>query len=195
MSDEYTTEELESTRAVYNDYSRDDLISIIRADYPKSNILVYEGTPYAYSKERIVDYLVSKVTTRNRPATYTEGPETMYRRPPVKLFRPSGSKIVTLAGEPVGPQPTGRFDNITKSRYNPNITINNRTSSTMDPIFAFRMDGLNPQNLTDLRLYDQDNNDISAYSILVIDGYFYVFVNDNWVRVNTNENTREVNNV
>ena len=195
MSDEYTTEELESTRAAYNDYSRDDLISIVRTDYPKSVILAYEGTPYEYSKERIVDYLVSKVTTRNRPATYTEGPETMYRRPPVKLFRPSGSKIVTLAGEPVGPQPTGRFDNITKSRYNPNITINNRTRSTMDPIFAFRMDGLNPQNLTDLRLYDQDNNDISAYSILVIDGFFYVFVNDNWVKVNTNENTREVNNV
>jgi hypothetical protein len=180
---------------MYNDYSREDLITIIRTDYPKSSILIYEGTPYEYSKERIIDYLMSKITVRNRPATYTDGPETMYRRPPVKLFRTSGSTIVTKAGEPVGPQPTGRFDNITQSRYNPNIIINNRTNSTAEKIFAFRLDGVDPQTLESFRLYDQDDNDISEYSILLIDGYFYVFTNNEWVKVNTNENTREVNNI
>lgn len=195
MSDEYTTEELVEKRNMYNDYSRDDLITIIRTDYPKSNILVYEGTPYEYSKERIIDYLVSRITVRNRPATYTDGPETMYRRPPVKLFRTSGSTIVTKAGEPVGPQPTGRFDNITQSRYNPNITINNRAKAIAEKIFAFRLDGVDPQTLGSFRLYDQDDNDISEYSILLIDGYFYVFMDNEWIKVNTNENTKEVNNI
>jgi hypothetical protein len=138
---------------------------------------------------------MSKITVRNRPATYTDGPETMYRRPPVKLFRTSGSTIVTKAGEPVGPQPTGRFDNITQSRYNPNIIINNRTNSTAEKIFAFRLDGVDPQTLESFRLYDQDDNDISEYSILLIDGYFYVFTDNEWIKVNTNENTREVNNI
>jgi hypothetical protein len=119
----------------------------------------------------------------------------MYRRPPVKLFRASGSTIVTKAGEPVGPQPTGRFDNITQSRYNPNITINNRTKATAEKIFAFRLDGVDPQTLESFRLHDQDDNDISEYSILLIDGYFYVFTDNEWIKVNTNENTREVNNI
>ena len=195
ISDEYTTEELDALRAELNVLSREDLIIRVRSDYPKANLLVYEGTKYEYSKERIIDYLISSMTTKNRNATYTDGDETLYRRPEVKLFRTRGSAIVTKAGEPIGEQPTGRYDNVSNVVFNPKVMINDRRYDYTNPVWFFRLDGFDVTRLDDYKVYDIDHNDISKYSILLIDGYFYKYLTEygmnGWYRISTRENTRE----
>ena len=198
ISDEYTTNDLDNKRSMYETYyTRDALVDLIRRTISDSEVLLFEGTPYEYTKERIINYLISKesMLPRGYSASYTKRPGTLYRRPPVRLFRTSGSEITSKSGEPVGPQPTGRFDNVTRSIFDPRITIGDRYNEKADPLFFFRVDDKEIKSkLNSFRLYDQDNNDISKYSVLLIDGFFYAFKENKWIVVSTNENTPKEGN-
>ena len=98
------------------------------------------------------------------------------------MFRTKGEQVCDRAKRPIGKQPTGRFDIITNEIFNPNVLLNNVYERKVTPSFIFRIDTDDDQpNLEGFILYDEDNNDISDYSILIVNGVIRVPVRENGV--------------
>ncbi len=177
--DEFVKDDITSARDEYKSLTREILLNRVREQYPDSLPLKYEST-YPYSKDMLIDYLIGNTLYWNRTAgpgsyVYTEGPESIYRRPPVKLFRYKDDVIADKSGAPVGKQPTGAFKTITDEIFDPVVKFDNLSAKyTASPSYIFRLDVEETNiNLDGFRLYDELDNDISYESILIINGDIY----------------------
>ena len=182
-------------RETYNKYTRDALAVIMKRDFPDSYPLRFEGTDYAFSKEMLIDYMMENTIYRGRNALYTDGPESIYRRPEIKLFRQKGEQVVDRAGRPLGEQPKGQFKEITTEVFNGNVKLDSKNSVAL-PIFVFRIDTDDEAaSLNGFRMYDDMGNDISAYTLLILNGELYVAnvtrTSVEWVKVVRNNKEEE----
>ena len=190
--DEFNDTDIIAKRESYESMTRQSLINKIKDVYPNATLLKYEDTSKAYTKEMLVDFLMENDHLLNRTAgnpgfEYTEGPESLYRRPTVKLFRHK-DEIISSRNKPVGDQPSGAYKNISSEVFDGTVKIDN-TKYTSTPWNVFRIDTDEEEiNLKGFRLYDELNNDISKSSILIINGVLYapLIKNNNidWVIVN-----------
>lgn len=181
-NEDFSSEEMDAKYTELSELTREALMTIISRDFPNASFLRYEDTPFAYSKNMIVDYIIQNTFTWGREADYSGCGETIYRRPQAKLFRTKGEQVCDRAKRPIGKQPTGRFDIITNEIFNPNVLLNNVYERKVTPSFIFRIDTDDDQpNLEGFILYDEDNNDISDYSILIVNGVIRVPVRENGV--------------
>ena len=192
---EFDTSEMDTKRETYNKYTRDALAVIMKRDFPDSYPLRFEGTDYAFSKEMLIDYMMENTIYRGRNALYTDGPESIYRRPEIKLFRQKGEQVVDRAGRPLGEQPKGQFKEITTEVFNGNVKLDSKNSVAL-PIFVFRIDTDDEAaSLNGFRMYDDMGNDISAYTLLILNGELYVAnvtrTSVEWVKVVRNNKEEE----
>lgn len=196
INDEYDDSDIVEKRHDLEVLTREVLADRVKHNYPESIPAKYEGTPYAYSKEMLIDFFMKNNMPKGRSAgnpgfKYTEGPESIYRRPLVRLFRTKGDTITDRFGLPVGEQPTGAFKEVSTEVFNTNVKIDTATT-TAKPWNVFRIDtdGSEDINLNGFRMYDELNNDISDSTLLIIDGTLYVshITPDGitWVKINRN---------
>ena len=199
--DEFTKSDMNTKREYFNSLTREILINKLTEDYPESLPLLYESTPYPYTKEMLVDYFVGNNLYWDRVAghndlVYTNGPESIYRRPPVKLFRYKNEVITDRTGAPIGDQPTGVFRTISNEIFDPKVKVDNdRGNYSALPAYVFRIDTDEPVQLDGFRLYDELNNDISYESILIINCEVYTSqIQDDqirWIPVNRHYDPEE----
>lgn len=172
---EYDTSDIDELRDSMSNMKRDQLISYIRTNFPKANLLSFEGTEYHYTKDMLIDYIIMNTLYHDRDTCIYNGedcPETIYRRPRIKLFREVGDSIVDNSWNPIGKQPTGAFQSVTTELFDPDVKVNNSKTSS-EPLFIFRIDNDEIDSLSGFRLYDDLDNDISEMSIIILNGEMY----------------------
>lgn len=189
--DEFDMTEIITFREQLNSKSIDELITLIENRFKDSLPVRYKDDKYAYSKEMLIDYIIENVFYNNRDSwIYNDDNnvnETIYRKPHVQLFREIGEKVVSNIDEPVGEQPKGDYRSITTESFDPNIIVNNKQMKS-SPSFIFRLDNINNiESLQGFRVYDDMDNDISKYSILIINNELYIanIKNDDidWIKI------------
>lgn len=188
---EYDTSDIYNLRERLLAMDRTELITQIKTVFPNAYPLKFEDSEYHYTKEMLVDYIITNTLYHNRETCIyhgDDGPETIYRRPRLKLFRKVGESIVDRYWNPDGEQPTGGFQSITTEVFNPKITVDTVKYKT-SPSFIFRIDG-EIDSLKDFRLLDDLDNDISSMSILIVNGELYAAsINSktneiDWIKIN-----------
>ena len=108
--------------------------------------------------------------------SYTMGPNTIYRKASTKLFGPKGQRVLDENDNPIPDvkQPTGGMLPISIETFNPSCQLGSRNASFI-PTFIFEIDGIeNPSELDGFWMKDENGNDISTETILVINAALYV---------------------
>lgn len=171
---EFSTKEKDAKRNSLNKLTREALIDMVSREFPGSLPVKYENTSYEYTKEMLINYIINNTLCWGRSASYTDGEETIYRRPEVSIFRMRDEQIVDKANRPVGDQPTGAFKEVTSEIVDTNVKVDNTKFSTK-PWNVFRIDTDDEIiNLDGFRMCDELNNDISDSTLLIINGVLYV---------------------
>lgn len=162
-----------------NELSREELIDKIITTYPNAELLSYESTEYAYSREMLIDYLM---------INYFENP--IYKIDNTSLLRTNDEPVLIrhnlgngkYSYTPTGEQPTGDIVELITS-INPNIKMNG-IQNIGDILFVFKLDKQDLiVSLNDFKIYDDDNNDVSQYSLLIYDNSLYVYLNNSWTPI------------
>lgn len=190
--DEYTTSEHDILRMKLSSYTREDLIEYIKDRYSDAYPLKFERTEYHYSKEMLINYIMTNTVLWNRPTyVYDEdtAPESIYRRPTLKLYKPIGEQV-ELYGKPIGEQPTGAFQSVSTDIFDPVVKVDN-TNKKASPTFIFRLDNPEITSLKGFRMRDDDNNDISEMTLLILNGEIYTAINTSndidWIKIERSE--------
>ena len=189
--DEYSTEDRDLLREQLNAKSTESLLSEIESKFNDSIPIKYQGTKNEYSREMLIDYIMENTLYHNRTSYVyrdtTDVKESIYRRPNVKILRHIGDRVVDNGTTPVGKQPSGGFRSITTERFDPKVKMNN-IKYNANPLYIFRIDNDEEViSLKDFRMYDDMDNDISRYTMLIVNDEIYIanIVDDNidWIKV------------
>ena len=153
--------------------SREALVSTLRSMFPDSNVLDYEGTEYAYSSEELITYIMCNY-----------GNTLGYYNPSISRIRQRGEKVYDYDthGNIInryGEQPSGGF-HVIADIVKPDVRMNDK-QYTVDITKVFKLD--EEIDLTDFRIFDDTNNDVSSNSLLIMNNEKYVFINDEWVNI------------
>lgn len=150
--------------------SRNELISFIREEFGNNALpLQYESTDFVYTSKMLIDYILQN---------HIKFMSCVYKKNDISLLRQKYDLVVQKTSKgniPVGKQPSGGFDIISSEIHNPNVYID-KNPFTSSKIYFFKIDE-NPLlvDLSNFRLYDEDNNDISEVSILIYKKKKYTF--------------------
>ena len=190
---EYDTSAHDSYRNDLNELDRDALIDIIRDINIHALPLSFESddSPYKYTKEMLIDYIMeNRYYWGPGEVSYTVGPNTIYRKASTKLFGPKGQRVLDENDNPIPDvkQPTGGMLPISIETFNPSCQLGSRNASFI-PTFIFEIDGIeSPSELDGFWMKDENGNDISTETILVINAALYVAN----ITHNTETNTDEI---
>lgn len=184
--DEFDMDDIDNMRLQLEMRQRSGLIEIIQSQFPNSNILRLEGTDYQYSKQMLIDYIITNTLTHDRIGINENAPETIYRRPDVKLIHHVGDRVFDNFGDPIGKQPTGAFQPVTTEIRESNVKLDTRKSNA-EPLFIFKLDG-DVDSLKGFRMLDDLDNDISNMTLLIVNNEMYVSIEDkvngiDWVKI------------
>lgn len=186
ISDEFDLSHRNELMDNLKELTREGLINMLRESYPDSLPLKFEESEYAYSKNMIINYIMQNTLRNGYNAGYTDGAETIYRRPEIKLFRQVDEEVIDSLRRPIGDQPSGSFKEITSEKVESTAIIGN-AEYNKDILFVFKLDG-DDIDLTDVKVYDELDNDISKCSLLIVNGKKYIakYERDNiiWDEVN-----------
>lgn len=172
---EFNQNNMDYYENLWREYPYETLIEIIRAKYPDSEPIRFIDTEYQYSKDMLVDYLMMNRFNWSDDwnEETTDRPASIYRRPEIEKMRSVGDEIYNVAGKPVGTQPTGAFITATDTVYDRYSYIGT-SPVDVDPVYVFRLDiddvGV---SLDGFRLYDDMDNDITAISLVILNGVIY----------------------
>jgi len=199
ISDEFNTSDHDKMIEELNVYTRDGLINYLKENFNDAYPLRFENTDYAFSKEMLINYIMKNTLRWGRAAGYTDGPESLYRLPEIRLFRKKGEQVQDKAGRPIGDQPKGMFKCISNEKFDKNVNVD-KASHEASPLFIFRLD-VDEENISleGFRLYDEMNKDISEMSLLIVNDKKYVFHNNKgegtfgWICLNKTDNETEEN--
>lgn len=157
-------EDYETLEMNLNMSTRSLLIQRIRSDFPNALLLGYESTSYEYTKNELVDYILSN---------YYQDP--VYKRHNIERMRNVGEQVVEFNKDeikPIGTNPTGGYE-LLVDQHDPNVEMDS-TSYTTEILFMFKIDNV-INNLNDFRIYDDMNNDVSKNSLLIMNNIKYYF--------------------
>lgn len=195
MYNEYDTTFIDELKESLNKMTRSELISYIRNHFPHATLLLYENTLYHYNEQMLINYILTSTIYRDRDTVDYNGDkpsETIYRRPSVSLMCKRGDSIYDKGWNPIGKQPTGDFESVTTEMFDP-VVKTNTGMAKCNPLYVFRIDNDEITSLNDYRIYDDMDNDISAYSLLILNRTMYRAIVDKtnktikWIKVNRQE--------
>lgn len=195
--DEYDTSDIKSLRLELTSKTRDQLIKYITDEFPNAYPLKFEGSEYPYTEEMLIDYIITNTLHwgRSSPIYHNEeAPETIYRRPPLKLFRTIGEEVEDKIGNPIGEQPSGAFQSITTEIFDHRVKLKN-INTTASPLLVFRIDNDEITSLKGFRLLDDLDNDVSEISLLILNNEIYIAkIEDgeiDWIKINRLEDNEQ----
>lgn len=166
-----TSKEYDQFKNIINSMNRGALITFIKNAYPNAILLQYEGTENAYTEEMLCNYILSN---------YYDSP--IYYKKDIQRIKQINEQAVIFDGDnviPVGEQPTGGYEYLIDIHH-PNVRMDNKNyTSEITNIFKLNQD----IDLTGFRMIDDNNNDVSRNSLIIMNGEKYVFV-DEWVKIN-----------
>lgn len=198
ISNEFDDSDIDECIETYMNLSRDELISVIIEKFGNNaEPFLYENTQYQYSHDRLVNYIIENTFTWNRTSIPNTNPETVYRKPDIKLFRTIGEQVQDSVNRPVGKQPKGGFIELSSEIYDNKVNIMNSTNTT-ELLFVFKLDGVsNINELDNFRIYDDYGFDVSGYSILIINKTIYMYssidkTHGRWIPIKRNTEKEEV---
>lgn len=166
--------------------TREALINKITLLFDNAYPLQFENTGYEYTKEMLIDYLL---------LNYYQNP--IYKRNDTKLMRLKNDTVLRKVSTPngykyeaIGENPTGGMKQFIDV-LNPNVILNDKNYEC-NILFVFKLKKQDTiVSLNDFRLYDEEDNDISNYSLLIYDNKKYIHQNNEWIElikeVNINE--------
>jgi hypothetical protein len=139
--------------------------------------LRFKDTEWAFTEEMLINYIMQN--SYDSP---------IYKKDDIHLLRKSGEIIYNIdrgSYVPEGEQPTGGYDIISSEVFNPRNIINDNTLVESNALFIFRLDDNSIESLTGFRLFDDNDNDISNESLLILNNNKYVFstYKDDWVSI------------
>lgn len=157
--------------------THDELIEYISTNidinaYP----LQFEDTDYEFTDQMLIDYIMNN--SYNSP---------IYKKNDISLLRRQGEKVVDYVNGKyvgIGEQPKGGYEIISSEIFDPQILVDKK-SMTADILFVFNIedDEITLESLNEYRILDDDDNDISEYSMLICNGNVLIFQNDHWITV------------
>lgn len=157
--------------------NKSSLLNFINELFGKDNeVNLFENTTNEFDLEHMKQYAIARYL-----------PLSAYKKNDMYLLRTVEEKVVgELNGNkysPIGEQPTGDYVDISSNTLDNKIYID-RTSSVRDILYVFKIEDTN-FNITksDYRLYDEENNDISNNSLIIIGKLKYICQNDIWTRI------------
>lgn len=156
----------------FNDLTQENLIDYLKKSYPDALPLKFENTDYEYSKRMILNYIIQNILKNGYNAEYTDGSESIYRRPEIRLFRQSGEQIFDDLKKPIGDQPKGLFKNITSEKVDSTCFVD-KAEYVKDILFVFKIDD-DIKLDGNIRIYDDLDNDISKCSMLILNNKKYI---------------------
>lgn len=151
--------------------SRGALITFIQNTYPDAILLQYEDTENAYTADMLRDYIISN---------YYDNP--VYFKNETRILREMNEKVVIFDDDeviPVGEQPTGGYEYFVE-KHNKNVIMDD-TKYMTEITNIFKLD--QTIDLTGFRIIDDENNDLSRNSLIIMNREKYVFV-DEWIKLN-----------
>lgn len=146
-----------------NEMDRSELINIISELYPESEPIKVEGSINQFTKENLVAYIIEH-EKRDRSG--------------IKLFRNNGENYLN------GEQYKGGYIKI-QNVYDKYLSTISGDKLLSKPTSVFKLDNFNTDNIHSFRMYDDLGNDVSEYSILLIDNKLYAFISNDWVVIQT----------
>lgn len=157
--------ELQEFAASLEAMSRDELIALIKSKYgTKADPVVMEDSSYEYSMERLKYYLIHNEQMHD---------PYRYKSAGVSKLRSAGD-VIAHTESPVGEQFVGKVTNMTTSTFVSDTTFRGRTE-TVEPSFVIRVDTTDTFDLDQMRMYDDAGNDISQYTMLILNRQLYMF--------------------
>lgn len=168
----YSFKEINELREELSNISRTALVELIEKDLDNPNILEYEGTSYAYSKDELINYIIQR--TYFDPSYIHAIPEILRRIHEVTEQSVGGKRL------PVGEQQTGWFEWLT-NYIRHDITIDGY-QNTMDQLKIFKIDSSVIFD-NSFRIFDEFDKDISNNCILVYDNSLFIFSNNKWINI------------
>lgn len=180
--DEYSFDTINDLRYTLNDMTRDEVLSYIRTNYGDNAQPIVVDATNPFTKSMMIDYCLMV-------------PQNPYEKPKIKRIAQKYSNVAmkveledgTSYITPVlGEQPTGMFESVSNEVHDLEYTTTSGSTIDSDISFVFTVN--KHPALVDLRhfhMYDENNNDISEYSLLVYDNTFYYFESerDTWVPI------------
>lgn len=153
-----------------NMMNRGALITYIRNVFPNAILLQYEGTENEYTEEMLRNYILSNCY--DTPVYYKQDIQRIKRIDEQAVIF-DGDEII-----PVGEQPTGGYEYLV-DKHHPGIIMNDTNYiSEITNIFKLNQE----IDLTGFRIIDDNNNDVSRNSLIIMNREKYVFV-DEWVKI------------
>lgn len=149
-------EDANSRRETYNTMSDDELLELIQTRF--------DVTFVDYDHDILVDYLMER-----------DVPNPIYKHSDLKLMENNEN-------------PTGGYVNLYDDVYDTRVRIGS-SITRVEPSFVFRFnETINQINTAvggnwraKVKMFDEDGNDISAYSILIIENKLFTYSNVTWV--------------
>ena len=136
---------------------------------------ISEDTENQFTLEHMKQYAISRYL-----------PFIAYKKNDMYLLRTVGEEVVNETNgkfTAIGEQPTGDYVDISSNKVN-NKIFDDRNQTVVDILYIFKIE--DPYfNITksDYKLYDEEKNDISANSLIIIGNIKYVYQNNEWVRI------------
>lgn len=154
--------------------TRSELLTMILDKFgDQAEPLLVEESNYRYPQQKLIEYIAQRFPF--------DKPE--YVKGDIKVIRYAGDEVMYSDGSPKGDQPKGGFVSLTSETLNPTVSANgiDRTSFFE---YIFMIDDADFQGFnSNMRIHDDDGNDITKYSILIWNGKKYVHHNGEWVEL------------
>ena len=159
-------------REYLNTLQRSELITYIRDHIGSAaEPFKFEDSEYKYSYNELIEYLMDRYPL--------DGP---YVKDGLKVHGYSGSQVIDpMSGEPLGKPATGGMIPLTSEMIDVSVNVDGKhEESILSNIFI--IDDVSFGGLTDdMRVYDENNLDISSTAIIIWRGNKYVFSDDKWM--------------
>ena len=173
----YNPEYIEIKTRIESFTNRTELLKFINELFGENNEAnLSENTENEFSLEHMKQYAISRYL-----------PLLAYKKNDMYLLRTIDEKVVGEVNgnkyTAIGEQPTGDYVDISSNMLN-NKVFNDRTQSVVNILYVFKIEDQD-FNITksDYRLYDEENNDITENSLIIINELKYIYRNDEWFRI------------
>lgn len=142
--------------------TRTELMDMIRDMDENADPILVDDTTNRYTDDQLMDYIIER-----------------------QQFDRCGLKIVRNAGEIVseGKQPIGGYIKL-QEVHQPYIHLPSSVKVSANPTYVFKLNSMPPEGLDNFKMYDEYGNDISNYTLLIIDNKMYIY-NRRWKLVKT----------
>ncbi len=176
------TKDLKTKMNIWNVLTNESLKREIRKLYGDNSYIVDIMESSKIDNSILISYLAENYMN-----------EPVYAKNELSIFRRYSEKVISsvpgTSVVPVGEQPVGQYIDLTSDSYNINVNVNKNTAQ-MIPSNIFLLEDLDGPLTSDFRIIDDENNDISKSSILIVkhEGKYtkYIFseLNNSWVILN-----------